>query len=105
MFVIKLNLKNCIVVICSIFALPIHFGVYLSDFQSVSPGVVETEIFDVAECPEFLVQMKQQKRVLAAKDVADAVLYVLSTPPHVQVQIIYVFAHTRCITNLYFPDS
>lgn len=58
-------------------------------FQSVSPGPVETEF---AEASKLLVN-QEFKGVyttlpkLTAEDVADAVVYALSTPPHVQVRL------------------
>lgn len=47
--------------------------------QSISPGVVKTEIF-TPEMVEFL-----QDPMLNSEDISAAVLYVLGTPPHVQV--------------------
>lgn len=46
-------------------------------FQSVSPGLVESE--QTTAIVDRLPHLK-------AEDVADAVEYVLSTPPHVQVK-------------------
>lgn len=50
-------------------------------FQSVSPGLVESELTQafVDKAPH-----------LKGEDVADAVVYVLSTPPHVQVHEVIV---------------
>ncbi|XP_061576389.1 dehydrogenase/reductase SDR family member 11-like [Cololabis saira] len=53
----------------------------------VSPGIVETEFAprlysNSAEKAHFLYS---QYKVLEAKDVADAVTYILSAPPHVQI--------------------
>ncbi|XP_035913580.1 farnesol dehydrogenase-like [Anopheles stephensi] len=45
---------------------------------SISPGGVRTEIFDGMEIPEDM-------PLLASEDISEAVLYVLGTPPHVQV--------------------
>jgi len=56
----------------------------------LSPGGVKTEfaiaagILDVN--PEMLKQIDQMP-LLESKDIADAVLYILGTPPHVQVGI------------------
>ena len=55
---------------------PVMFHKY---FQSLSPGLVRTEM----PPKEFLDNMPS----LEAKDIADACLYVLGTPPHVQVCI------------------
>ncbi|XP_018565970.1 farnesol dehydrogenase-like [Anoplophora glabripennis] len=53
---------------------------------SVSPGATETEILEPSNehrnDPQLL---KAFKTLLQAEDVADAVTYVLSTPPHVQI--------------------
>lgn len=48
--------------------------------QSISPGIVATEIFTA----EQLANITQQPH-LKSEDVAAAVVYVLGTPPHVQV--------------------
>ena len=48
-------------------------------FQSVSPGLVETEL----PPKEYFETMP----TLEPKDIANGVLYVLGTPPHVQVCI------------------
>lgn len=55
-------------------------------FQSVSPGLVDTEIFEVGGLRENIYSTNPY---LQAKDIADAVTYVLSTPPSVQVMIFY----------------
>lgn len=59
--------------------------------QSISPGGVETEIAEAsalasggelsAELKKFMASIP----LLKSKDVADSVVYVLSTPPRVQV--------------------
>lgn len=54
---------------------------HCNDLQSISPGVVETEIFQ----PEHVELIKQMPH-LKSEDIADAVVYVLGTPAHVQVQ-------------------
>jgi NADP+-dependent farnesol dehydrogenase len=46
--------------------------------QSVSPGLVQTEM-----PAEWLLE---KSPYLNPEDIADAVLYVLGTPPHVQVR-------------------
>lgn len=47
--------------------------------QSISPGVVDTEIFE----PSTAETLKDC--MLKSEDIAAAVLYVLGTPAHVQV--------------------
>ena len=54
--------------------------------SSVSPGFVKTEIGEAAGWPK--VQYEQAIKTsphLESQDISDAVLYVLGTPPHVQV--------------------
>jgi NADP-dependent 3-hydroxy acid dehydrogenase YdfG len=55
--------------------------------QSISPGGVKTEIAEVAGFPEELLEKFKDIPFLAASDIADSVIYVLGTPPHVQVSI------------------
>lgn len=47
-------------------------------FQSISPGLVRTEMFSE--------DMLSMHKVLEPEDVSNAVIYALGTPPHVQVQ-------------------
>jgi NADP+-dependent farnesol dehydrogenase len=54
-------------------------------FQSVSPGGVLTEIGAASEYPKELIEYLGDVPLLQSKDIADAVIYVLGTPPHVQV--------------------
>ncbi len=51
----------------------------------ISPGVVETEFRLRMQGPEAAKSFYSRMRCIQAKDIADAVLYVLGTPPHVQV--------------------
>lgn len=51
-----------------------------SNFQSISPGIVRTDIFD-ENWSEFLNKTPH----LLPKDIADAVIYALGTPPRVQI--------------------
>lgn len=59
-------------------------NIKLLNFQSISPGAVKTEIADFSnvEIP-----------LLNPEDIAQAVLYALSTPPHVQVFIFGRYVH------------
>jgi NADP+-dependent farnesol dehydrogenase len=59
--------------------------VFCECLQSVSPGAVETEIHGVSEFPEEMMKNFADIPFLKSKDIADAVIYVLGTPPHVQV--------------------
>nr|CAD7204856.1 unnamed protein product [Timema douglasi] len=56
---------------------------------SVSPGVVETEFANIYG-PEMKKFLYKENPVLHAKDIADAVLYTLGTPPHVQIHEITI---------------
>ncbi len=51
----------------------------------LSPGLVETEMAYRILGSEVAKSFYSQIRCFQPKDIADAVLYVLSTPPHVQV--------------------
>ena len=56
------------------------YNVVLYDPQSVSPGLVKTEMPGE--------QLLKSHPCLDAVDIANGVLYVLGTPPHVQVNIL-----------------
>ncbi|KAF2902138.1 hypothetical protein ILUMI_04046 [Ignelater luminosus] len=65
--------------------------------SSVSPGYVKTQIFEAGAkasglpgIPTEQLTLLEKLPSLQAKDVADAVLYVLSTPPHVQIHELIV---------------
>jgi hypothetical protein len=72
-------------------------------FQSVSPGAVETEIIEASEFPKDM-EVFAGIPYLKSKDIADAVIYVLGTPPHVQVGTQY-FVGVNCavLTLLALP--
>jgi hypothetical protein len=54
--------------------------------QSLSPGAVKTE-FIIASGHQMDPELLKHMPFLDSKDIADAVLYILGTPPHVQVWI------------------
>jgi hypothetical protein len=54
-------------------------------FQSLSPGAVETEIMEASEIPKDVMKGLKSTPFLKSKDIADSVIHVLGTPPHVQV--------------------
>nr|CAD7260257.1 unnamed protein product [Timema shepardi] len=56
---------------------------------SISPGVVATEFFNIFD-PETKKEFLGGNPVLQAKDIADAVIYTLGTPPHVQIHEITI---------------
>lgn len=55
-------------------------------FQSISPGGVDTDIFDEKFRQSDVFQNDISKALLCTEDIADATIYALSTPPHVQVK-------------------
>jgi NADP+-dependent farnesol dehydrogenase len=55
-------------------------------WQSLSPGAVKTE-FGIASGHQLDPELFNHVPFLESKDIADAVLYILGTPPHVQVWI------------------
>lgn len=61
---------------------------YLYLFQSISPGLVETEILskDLYE----LMKKDPEYSALTPRDISDAVIYVLSTPPNCQVREVLI---------------
>ncbi|KAF2894676.1 hypothetical protein ILUMI_11498 [Ignelater luminosus] len=59
---------------------------------TVSPGIVDTDIWEVGgfiSTKESEEHLKQQPK-LQAQDVADTVIFALSTPPHVQIAEVIV---------------
>ncbi|KAG5890952.1 hypothetical protein JTB14_026307 [Gonioctena quinquepunctata] len=60
---------------------------------SISPGGTDTDIFpgEVRQTKRYK-ELKESGGILEAEDVADGVLYVLSTPPHVQVHELTIAA-------------
>jgi len=52
---------------------------------SLSPGGVKTEFVIAAGYQNMDTEMLNQMPFLESKDIADAVLYILGTPPHVQI--------------------
>jgi hypothetical protein len=73
----------------------LYSGVTSFPFQSVSPGVVATEFMAASGRPVDPERLYSSIAHLEAKDVADAVLYVLGVPPHVQVRTGLVFKTSR----------
>lgn len=53
--------------------------------QSISPGVVATEIF-TPELKESMADMA----ILNSEDISQAIIYALGTPPHVQIHEITI---------------
>lgn len=52
--------------------------------QSISPGLVETEIFEVAKVPQAA-ELFEVMPYLQPADVSQTVLFALSVPSHVQI--------------------
>jgi NADP-dependent 3-hydroxy acid dehydrogenase YdfG len=65
--------------------------------QSLSPGLVKTEM----PSKEFL----DAHPALNPEDIADGVLYVLGTPPHVQVRLVINYFSTIGQTLLCYGDK
>lgn len=61
-------------------------------FQSISPGIVETEFFTrlYKDKPEAADTVYSSIECLQANDIADAVTYILRMPPHVDVNDILI---------------
>ncbi|XP_021929737.1 farnesol dehydrogenase-like [Zootermopsis nevadensis] len=57
---------------------------------SVSPGAVLTEIAEASVFPKEMIEPPEKKPYLQSKDIADAVIYVLGTPTHVQIHELIV---------------
>jgi NADP-dependent 3-hydroxy acid dehydrogenase YdfG len=55
--------------------------------QSISPGAVATEMGEASGIPKEILEQFKDIPYLKAEDVADSVVYALSTPPHVQVRV------------------
>ena len=53
--------------------------------QSLSPGAVRTEFLIASGRQGLDPEILNRIPILESKDIADAVLYILGTPPHVQV--------------------
>ncbi|XP_030745973.1 farnesol dehydrogenase-like [Sitophilus oryzae] len=53
--------------------------------SDISPGLVNTEIADVYDSNSYLAKAVADPNNLKCEDIADAVIYILSTPPHVQI--------------------
>ncbi|PSN32250.1 hypothetical protein C0J52_19670 [Blattella germanica] len=54
--------------------------------SSISPGIVKTEFLSAGTTKTLSPEIYNIVTCLEPKDVSDAVLYALSTPPHLQVQ-------------------
>jgi NADP-dependent 3-hydroxy acid dehydrogenase YdfG len=68
----------------------------------VSPGAVTTEFAEASDFPDFpgvVPDYIKEIPFLQSKDIADAVIYVLGTPPHVQVRKLYSMYKLRCKIN------
>ncbi|KAK5641873.1 hypothetical protein RI129_010420 [Pyrocoelia pectoralis] len=53
--------------------------------SSVCPGIVDTEMLLGGSVDDFVAVEEGVPTILKPKDIADTILYILSTPPHVQI--------------------
>ncbi|NXR64551.1 DHR11 reductase, partial [Rhadina sibilatrix] len=85
----KVGLKHCsVVVLMGGITNPIRMcSAFFFFFQCISPGLVETGFaFKLHDNdPERAAATYESIRCLKAEDMANAVIYVLSAPPHVQI--------------------
>jgi NADP-dependent 3-hydroxy acid dehydrogenase YdfG len=65
------------------------WNLYFFWWQSISPGLVRTEFQDGFP-DDGTKEAVSQMPALKPEDIAEAVLYILSTPPHVQVCFSYI---------------
>lgn len=49
--------------------------------------MVDTPLFEISGVGDILEDLKKLNPVLQVSDIVDGIIYVLSTPPHVQVDI------------------
>lgn len=74
-------------------------------FKSLSPGTVDTSMIDtLRKAYGINNEKKKSSPFLNVNDVTSAVLYILSTPPHVCVSIILIIffkisVRTLCLTK------
>lgn len=62
----------------------------------MSPGYVTTDIFENCNMPDLKRQF-EKRPALVPEDIADAVIYALGTPPHVQVDIVTIEINRNAI--------
>lgn len=55
--------------------------------QSLSPGSVFTDLGKAAGASEELLKASANRIALNGTDIADSIIYLLSTPPHVNVSL------------------
>jgi NADP+-dependent farnesol dehydrogenase len=61
--------------------------------QSISPGITRTGIAEASKTPIEVLENFKDFPSLEPVEIANAVLYVLGTPPHVQVIMPHVTQH------------
>ncbi|XP_026466353.1 farnesol dehydrogenase-like [Ctenocephalides felis] len=77
--------KHCVTALTEVFRQEMVYLNNRTKITSISPGVVDTEIFETFIPPEILQEFKSGNPSLKSEDISQAVLYVLGTPEHVQV--------------------
>lgn len=59
--------------------------------QSLSPGGVDTDIGNASGVPTEIWNSFKQNPILSGKDLSSTVLYLLSTPPHLNVRFFSIY--------------
>lgn len=73
--------------------------------QSISPGAVKTEIAEASGFPKELLEQNKDNPILEARDIADSVMFVLGTPPHVQVRVWTFITNSSGLNKSYHLNS
>jgi hypothetical protein len=75
---------------------------FLYPLQSISPGCTRTAIAEGSKIPEEIMSLFKDIAILEPEEIANAVLYVLGTPPHVQVSLSHTGLTFVAIHSFYF---
>lgn len=60
--------------------------------QTISPGFVDTEIFDAANMPHVKLRASD---ILSAEEMAEMIVFAMSTEPNILVQILKYIYHIK----------
>jgi hypothetical protein len=75
---------------------------FVYPLQSISPGCTRTAIGEGSKVPEEIMSLFKDLAVLEPEEIANAVLYVLGTAPHVQVSLSHTGLTFVCFLFFYF---